>query len=104
MKKLLICCLFGNTANSLAKKMQLLAEQKGHPLIVGAVGLDNFASVAPAFDGFLIAPHIQYKLEEIESIVGDSRSIAVIESLPYASLDAEKVLAFVMAQMPELGV
>jgi PTS system cellobiose-specific IIB component len=76
---------------------------QGHPLIVGAVGLDNFASVAPAFDAFLIAPHIQYKAEEIERIVGDSRSIAVIESLPYASLDAEKVLAFVMAQMPELA-
>ncbi len=29
MKKLLICCLFGNTANSLAKKIQLLAEKKG---------------------------------------------------------------------------
>ena len=103
MKKLLICCLFGNTANSLAKKMQLLAEHKGHPLIVGAVGLDNFASVAPAFDGFLVAPHVQYKLAEIEDIVGNSHSIAVIESLPYASLDAEKVLAFVMARMPEMA-
>ncbi|EMV7411028.1 PTS cellobiose transporter subunit IIB [Enterobacter soli] len=103
MKKLLICCLFGNTANSLAKKIQLLAENKGHPLIVGAVGLDKFASVAPAFDGFLIAPHIQYKAAEIEETIGDSRPIAVIESLAYASLDAEKVLAFVMAQMPELA-
>lgn len=28
MKKLLICCLFGNTANSLAKKIQLLAEKR----------------------------------------------------------------------------
>src|SRR5471030_491385 len=56
MKKLLICCLFGNTANSLAKRMQLLAEKEGHHLIISAVGLDNFASVAPAFDGFLIAP------------------------------------------------
>ncbi|WP_312284241.1 PTS sugar transporter subunit IIB [Yokenella regensburgei] len=104
MKKLLICCLFGNTANSLAKKIQLLAENKGLPLIVSAVGLDNFVSVAPAFDGFLIAPHIQYKVVEIKGIVGDSRSIAVIESLSYASLDAAKVLAFVMAQMPELAV
>ncbi|MGK3603674.1 PTS sugar transporter subunit IIB, partial [Klebsiella variicola] len=41
---------------------------------------------------------------EIRGIVGDARSIAVIESLPYASLDAEKVFAFVMAQMPELAV
>lgn len=102
MKKLLICCLFGNTANSLAKRMQLLAEKKDYNLIISAVGLDNFTSVAPAFDGFLIAPHIQYKASKIEKIVGDSRSIAIIESLPYASLDAEKVLAFVREQMPEL--
>jgi PTS system cellobiose-specific IIB component len=78
--------------------------KKGHPLIVSAVGLENFASVAPAFDGFLVAPHIQYKVAEIRGIVGDARSIAVIESLPYASLDAEKVFAFVMAQMPELAI
>lgn len=77
--------------------------KKVHSLIIGAVGLENFASVAPAFDEFLVAPHIQYKLEEFESIVGHSRSIAVVESLPYASLDAEKVLAFVMAQIPELA-
>jgi len=103
MKKLLICCLFGNTANSLAKKMQSLAEQEGYPLMISAVGLDNFASVSPAFDGFLIAPHIQYKLDEIKDIVGNSRSIAIIESLPYASLDARKVLNFVKEQMPELA-
>jgi cellobiose PTS system EIIB component len=104
MKKLLICCLFGNTANSLAKKMQLVAERKGYHIIISAVGLDNFASVAPAFDGFLIAPHIQYKVGEIQEIIGDSRPIAIIKSLPYASLDAEKVLEFVMKQMPELAV
>ncbi len=43
MKKLLICCLFGNTANSLAKKIQLLAEKKGHPLIVSAALLRRFS-------------------------------------------------------------
>jgi len=103
MKKLLICCLFGNTANALAKKIQLLAEKKGYPLIISAVGLDNFASVAPVYDGFLIAPHIQYKLAEIQGVVGDCRPIAIIESLPYAALDAEKVLMFVSEQMPELA-
>ncbi|MGP3593650.1 PTS sugar transporter subunit IIB [Vagococcus sp. WN89Y] len=103
MKKLLICCLFGNTANSLAKKMQSLAEKKGNQLIISAVGLDNFASVAPVFDGFLIAPHIQYKLAEIKEIVADARPIEIIESLPYASLDAEQVLSFVMEKMPELA-
>lgn len=103
IKKLLICCLFGNTANALAKKMQSLAEQEGYPLMISAVGLDNFASVAPAFDGFLIAPYIQYKLDEIHATVGNTRSIAIIESLPYASLDAKKVLNFVKEQMPELA-
>ncbi|HBH15065.1 MAG TPA: PTS cellobiose transporter subunit IIB [Leclercia adecarboxylata] len=102
MKKLLICCLFGNTANSLAKKMQKIADTQGYPLMVSAVGLDNFESVAPAFDCFLVGPHIQYKLDELKTIIGDSRPIAVIESLPYAALDGEKVVGFVLKQMPEL--
>jgi len=102
MKKLLICCLFGNTASSLAKKMQLLANTNGDQLIISAVGLDNFASVAPAFDGFLIAPHIQYKLDQINKIVGNSRLIAIIDGQSYVSLNAEEVLKLVKEQMPEL--
>ena len=81
MKKLLICCLFGNTANSLAKKMQSLAEREGYPLMISAVGLDNFASVAPAFDGFLIAPHIQYKLDEIKERLRTSFHLYELENM-----------------------
>lgn len=102
MKKLLICCLFGNTANSLAKKMQKIADTQNHQMMFSAVGLDNFSSVAPAFDCFLVAPHIQYKLHELKAIVGDLRPIAVIESLPYASLDGDKVLNFVIDHMPDM--
>ncbi|WP_038911612.1 PTS sugar transporter subunit IIB [Dickeya dadantii] len=103
MKKLLICCFFGNTANALAKKMQKIADNQDYKIMVSAVGLDNFASVAPAFDCFLVAPHIQYKFAELRTIVGESRSIAVIDSLSYASLDGEKVLRFVLTHMPELA-
>ncbi len=49
MKKLLICCLFGNTANSLAKKIQLLAEKKGHPLIVQRSGPGKFCQRGARF-------------------------------------------------------
>jgi len=104
MKKLLICCLFGNTANSLAKKMQKVADARGYQLIVSAVGLDNFASVAPTYDCFLVAPHIQYKLDELQAAIGDSRSIAIIESLPFAELDGEQVLTFAMEKMSQLVV
>lgn len=103
MKKLLICCLFGNTANSLVKKMQKVASAQDYPIMISAVGLDNFASVAPAFDCFLVAPHIQYKFAELRNIVGDERPIDIIESLPYASLDGEKVLHFALSHMPELA-
>lgn len=102
MKKLLICCLFGNTANSLAKKMQHAADARGIKLLVSAVGLDNFASVAPAFDAFLVAPHVQYKLDELIKEIGEGLPITVIESYPYASLDGEKVLMFALEHMPEL--
>jgi PTS system cellobiose-specific IIB component len=103
MKKLLICCLFGNTANSLAKKMQKVADEQGYPVLISAVGLENFASVAPAYDAFLLAPHVQYKLEELNTIIADSRPIFVIESYPFASMDGEKVLMFALEQMPELA-
>ena len=103
MKKLLICCLFGNTANSLAKKMQTVANEQGLKLVISAVGLDNFASVAPAFDCFLITPHIQYKLDTLKKEIGPDRPIEVIESYPFASLDGEKVLAFAITHMPQLA-
>ncbi|MNL33839.1 Lichenan-specific phosphotransferase enzyme IIB component [compost metagenome] len=103
MKKLLICCLFGNTAQSLAKKMQHSADEQGIKILVSAVGLDNFASVAPAFDAYLVAPHIQYKLEELRAEIGEGKPITVIESYPFASLDGEKVLEFVQENMPELA-
>ncbi|ATF95269.1 Lichenan-specific phosphotransferase enzyme IIB component [Cedecea neteri] len=103
MTKLLICCLFGNTAHSLAKKMQKVADDGGYKLLVSAVGLDSFASVQPAFDAFLLAPHIQYKLDEIKATVGERRPIAVIESLPYASLDGARVLHFVLATFPDMA-
>lgn len=102
MKKLLICCLFGNTATSLAKKMQKAANEHGYPLLVSAVGVDNFASVAPAFDCFLVAPHIQYKLGELKNHIAEEAPIAIIESYSFASMDGEKVLRFVMDRMPEL--
>ncbi|WLI77091.1 PTS cellobiose transporter subunit IIB [Kosakonia sp. H02] len=101
MKKLLICCLFGNTANSLAKKMQKAANELGYPLLVSAVGLENFASVAPAFDCYLVAPHIQYKIDELKATIGNNAPIAIIESYPFASMDGEAVLKFVMEKMPE---
>lgn len=102
MKKLLICCLFGNTANNLAKKMQKIADAQNDQIMISAVGLENFSSVAPAFDCFLVAPHIQYKIPELRSIIGTSRPMLVIESLPYASFDGEKVLRFALEHMPEL--
>ncbi|MBS1203912.1 MAG: cellobiose transporter subunit [Proteobacteria bacterium] len=107
MKKLLICCLFGNTANALAKRMQKAANEHNYPMLISpmlisAIGLENFASVAPAFDCFLVAPHIQYKLDEIKAAVGDA-PVAIIESYPFASMDGEKVLEFVMAKMPVLA-
>ncbi|WP_435945154.1 PTS sugar transporter subunit IIB [Dryocola sp. BD586] len=102
MKKLLICCLFGNTANALAKKMQKAANEHGYQMLISAVGLDNFASVAPAFDCFLVAPHVQYKLDELKQEIGEARPIAIIESYPFASLDGEKVLQTALKQMPEL--
>jgi PTS system cellobiose-specific IIB component len=50
VKKLLICCLSGETANILAKKMQKIADAQGLNLLISAVGLENVFSVAPAYN------------------------------------------------------
>lgn len=102
MKKLLICCISGTTATTLAKKMQQAANERGYPMLISAVGMDNFASVAPAFDAFLVAPHIQYKIEELKNAIKEGQHIEIIEGYLYACIDAEKILAFAVKQMPEL--
>lgn len=71
MKKLLICCLSGETANILAKKMQKIADAQGLNLLISAVGLENVFSVAPAYNAVLVAPHIQYKRDEIANVLQD---------------------------------
>ena len=81
MKKLLICCLSGETANILAKKMQKIADAQGLNLLISAVGLENVFSVAPAYNAVLVAPHI--------------------ESLPYAAFNGDSVLKFALANLSQ---
>ena len=95
MKKLLICCLFGETAGIIARKMQKIADDRQLDLLISAVGVENFFSVAPAYDGVLVAPHIQYKVEQFISALHLPQ-----ESLPYASFDGEKILNFALNTMP----
>lgn len=103
MKKLLICCIYGATAGLLAKKMQAVADQRGYAMLISAVGFENFVSVAPAFDGYLFAPHIQYKLQELTQDIAKGHPFAVIESYPYASLNGESVLDYALERMPEIA-
>lgn len=100
MKKLLICCLFGETAGIIARKMQKIADTRGLDLLISAVGVENFFSVAPAYDGILVAPHIQYKTAEFINSLNSGQEIAVIESLPYVSFDGEKILNFALDTLP----
>lgn len=101
MKKLLICCLSGETANILAKEMQKIADAQGLNLLISAVGLENVFSVAPAYHAVLVAPHIQYKKDEIANVLQDKQEIAVIESLPYASFNGDSVLKFALANLSQ---
>lgn len=101
MKKLLICCLSSETANILAKKMQKIADAQGLNLLISAVGLENVFSVAPAYNAVLVAPHIQYKRDEIANVLQDQQEIAVIESLPYAAFNGDSVLKFALANLSQ---
>jgi PTS system cellobiose-specific IIB component len=102
MKRLLICCIFGNTATTLAKKMQIVADARRYHIQISGVGADGFESIAPAFDCFLVAPHIQYKLHELKKYIKEGQPIEIIAGYPYASIDAEKILDFAIEHMGEL--
>lgn len=102
MKRLLICCIFGNTATTLAKKMQIVADARRYQIQISGTGAQGFESIAPAFDCFLVAPHIQYKLDELKKFIKDGQPIEIIQSYPYASIDAEKILDVAIDHMGEL--
>ena len=102
MKRLLICCIFGNTATTLAKKMQVVADARRYQIQISGVGAQGFESIAPAFDCFLVAPHIQYRLNELKKLIKEGQPIQIIESYPYAAIDAQKILDFAIEHMEEL--
>lgn len=102
MKKLLICCIYGVTAAALAKKMQAVANSRGYKMVISGAGIENFISVAPAFDAYLIAPHIQYKIKELTHDLPGERSVKIIDGYLYASINAEKILDYAIDTMPEL--
>jgi PTS system cellobiose-specific IIB component len=51
---------------------------------------------------FLVAPHIQYKKEELKKAIKEGQHIEVIAGYPYAAIDAEKILKFAIDRMEEL--
>lgn len=78
-----------------------IADAQGLNLLISAVGLENVFSVAPAYNAVLVAPHIQYKRDEIANVLQDQQEIAVIESLPYAAFNGDSVLKFALANLSQ---
>jgi PTS system cellobiose-specific IIB component len=72
--------------------MQDVADANRYQIQISGIGAEAFASVAPAFDCFLVAPHIQYKKEELKKAIKEGQHIEVIAGYPYAAIDAEKIL------------
>jgi PTS system cellobiose-specific IIB component len=81
----------------LSEENAKIADAQGLNLLISAVGLENVFSVAPAYNAVLVAPHIQYKRDEIANVLQDKQEIAVIESLPYAAFNGDSVLKFALA-------
>jgi PTS system cellobiose-specific IIB component len=101
MKRLLICCLFGNTAITLAKKcrvwlthiairFKLVGQEQTH-LPVWRLPLIVFWS------------HRIFSIkEELKKAIKEGQHIEVIAGYPYAAIDAEKILKFAIDRMEEL--
>ncbi|STR71499.1 PTS system protein [Raoultella ornithinolytica] len=85
----------------LSEENAKIADAQGLNLLISAVGLENVFSVAPAYNAVLVAPHIQYKRDEIANVLQDQQEIAVIESLPYAAFNGDSVLKFALANLSQ---
>lgn len=70
--------------------MQKIADAQDLDLLISAVGIENYPSVAPAYDCVLVAPHIQYKINEFTHALNTSSGDCRYQGLPYASFTMVK--------------
>ncbi|QZY55799.1 PTS sugar transporter subunit IIB [Crassaminicella profunda] len=95
MKKIFLFCSQGMSTSLLAKKMQDVAEKHKLPIEVKAFSHGEIEGIVEKLnpDCILLGPQVKYLYDETVKKLKDCNiPIAVIDSLDYGMMDAEKVL------------
>lgn len=102
MKKILICCVSGTSSSILARRMQVRADALGLDLQISFMDLEHIGAHRADYDCLLLGPHVQYKLNEIVAVYDSpAKPVAIIRSIDYAMMDADKMLRDALALMDE---
>ena len=93
MKKILLCCAAGMSTSMLVNKMLDYAKSQNLDVKIDAVGVSEFEDAITRYECCLLGPQIKYKLTDFSRIAGaDNKPVAVINTIDYGMMNAEKVL------------
>lgn len=98
MKKILLCCAAGMSTSMLVRKMVDYAKDNNISVQIDAVGASEFEEKIAAYQCCLLGPQIKYKLTDFSRIAAtDNKPVAVINTIDYGMMNAEKVLKQALA-------
>lgn len=96
VSKILLACAGGFSTSMLVQRMKTAAEQKGLVIEILAVAEDNIPD-HPDSDVVLLGPQIGHRLDDLKEEL--TVPVYVIESFDYGTMNGEKVLDFVLAEL-----
>ncbi len=98
MYKILLACGSGCSSGFIASAMRKSAKKKKIEAEVKAVGDSEILSLAGQYDILMIGPHIRYRLEEFQKLLGPQNiTVHVIDEKKYGALDGEGILEDALA-------
>ncbi|MCG9702651.1 PTS sugar transporter subunit IIB [Vibrio natriegens] len=93
MKRILLCCTSGMSANMVVNKMKFAAFAKDVNVEIKPISIEDFEDYIFKFDCFLLGPQVKHKLLELKNKTeSKDKPFGVIDSLDYGLMNGEKIL------------
>lgn len=98
MKRILLCCVAGQSTSMVMNRMMQAALTQRIDVEIKAVGLREFTDAMPGYDCCLLGPQIQYRLDDFKAQAAPKQiPVTVINSMDYGMMRGEKILAEALA-------
>ncbi|MGY0615583.1 PTS sugar transporter subunit IIB [Vibrio sp. FJH11] len=93
MKRILLCCTAGMSANMVVNKMKFAAFDKDINVEIKPISVEHFEDYIFKFDCFLLGPQVKHKILELRNkIESEGKPVGIINSLDYGMMNGEKIL------------